>query len=103
MPEVGEIVELDNGVLGRVVEITPDSIRVELLNADETPTGETVDMPLPPPEDEPAEVEAPEGDSAEAPDDDEMEDEHRPPLTKCQRMSRARCAPPPISSYRRSA
>ena len=72
MPEVGEIVELDNGMIGRVVEVMPDAVRVELLNADETPTGETIDIPVTPTEDEPAEVEAPEGDSAEAPEPDEM-------------------------------
>jgi hypothetical protein len=77
MPEVSEIVELDNGMIGRVIEIGPDSLRVELLNADETPTGETVELPLPAPEpeaeppeveeSEEPEIEAPEGDTAEMP------------------------------------
>jgi hypothetical protein len=62
MPEVGDVVKLDNGASGRVVEVSEDGITVELLDADGNPTGETVEVEAPATA---SEAEAPEGDSAD--------------------------------------
>lgn len=68
MLEAGAVVELENELTGRVLEVLPDGLRVELLNADGTPTGEIVELPLPEPD--AVEAEAPEGDSADLPPDE---------------------------------
>lgn len=69
MPQVGDIVQLDNGASGRVVEVDGDSVTVELLDTDGNPTGETVEIEVKPPET------APEGDSTDVPAETEAEPE----------------------------
>ena len=69
MPQVGDTVQLDNGVSGRVVEVSEDGITVELLDADGNPTGETVEIEAPEPQDEQPTVDEMVGDTTEpAPD-----------------------------------
>lgn len=69
MPQVGDTVQLDNGVSGRVVEVSEDGITVELLDADGNPTGETVEIEAPEPQDEQPTVDETVGDTTEpAPD-----------------------------------